>query len=434
MTRPNPSEAPPGVGDSERRADQQPRLHPAVLFRWGVFASLGVLATLAAAAAVYTARTVLIRMAIAAFVAISLDPAVRWLVRKGVRRSIAVTIIFVIALALTAAFLMSVIPAMVSQFRGLVDDLPGYLTQLQDRSSRFRELSDRYNLTNQIQSIISSAPSKLGSGLFGLTGRIFGALFSTLTVLVLSIYFMADLPRLRNGLVRLFPRARRERMGRVADVVIDKVGAYMIGNLLISLVAGLASFVCFTVLKVPFSVPLAFVVALTDLIPMIGATLGAVLVVAITLFATDLWPTTVLVALFFVVYQQLENYLIAPRILRSTVNLSAAAVLVAGLIGATALGLVGALMAIPVAAAMKVLLSEQLQARDDAEAKGEGGPAVTGLAALDPDAEAREEPRPSDSDSDGAAREEPRPSERDGAARTSVRSRGSAEDDPRSTG
>src|SRR6266702_3335554 len=407
MTRPNPPEVPPGVGDSDPHADQEPRLRPGLLFRWGAFASLGVLATLAAAAAVYTARAVLIRAAIALFVAISLDPAVRWLVRKGVRRSVAVTIIFVIVLALTAAFLMSVIPAMVSQFRGLVDDLPRYLSQLQDRSSRYRELSDRYNLTKQIQSVISSLPSRLGSGLFGLTGRIF-------------------------------------------DVVIDKVGAYMIGNILISLVAGLASFVCFTALGVPFSVPLAFVVALTDLIPMIGATLGAIIAVVLTLFASKLWPTTVLVALFFLVYQQIENYLIAPRILRSTVNLSAVAVLVAGLIGATALGLVGALMAIPVAAAMRVLLTEQLEARDAAEAKGGTGPAMTGLAATDkasaeaggPGAEAAAGATglaaggDDEVHSEAEAREELRPSEDEdqGGAPTSVTSRGSAGDDPRSRG
>ena len=359
-------------------------MRPMALFRWGVFASLGVVATIAAVFAVYTARTVLIRAAIALFIAISLDPAVRFLVRRGMRRGVAVTIIFVIALALVAAFLISVIPAMVTQFRALTHDLPGYLAQLSDRSSRYRQLSDRYNLTAQIQKIISSAPSKLGTGLLGLTGRIFGALFSTLTVLVLTIYFMADLPRLRHGLVRLFPRARRAQFGRAADIVIDKVGAYMIGNILISLVAGLASFVCFAALGVPFSVPLAFVVALTDLIPMIGATLGAVIAVALTLFSTDLWPTTVLVAIFFVVYQQLENYLIAPRILRSTVNLNAAAVLMAGLIGATALGLVGALMAIPVAAALKVVLAEELQARDAAEAKAaDTGSGVSGMAAFE---------------------------------------------------
>jgi predicted PurR-regulated permease PerM len=355
-----------------------------VLFRWAVWASLGVVATVAMVFAVYTARGVLIRAAIALFVAVSLDPAVRFLVKRGVRRGLAVTIIFVIAVGLVAAFLISVIPAMVSQFSALTHDLPGYLSQLSDRSSRYRQLSDRYNLTPQIQKIISSAPSKLGSGLLGLTGRIFGALFSTLTVLVLTIYFMADLPRLRHGLVRLFPRNRRAQMGHAADIVIDKVGAYMIGNILISLVAGLASFICFTALRVPFSVPLAFVIALTDLIPMIGATLGAIIAVLLTLFSTQLWPTTVLVAMFFVVYQQLENYLIAPRILRSSVNLSAAAVLMAGLIGATVLGLVGALMAIPVAAALKVVLAEELQARDAAEAKSaDTGSGVSGMAAFE---------------------------------------------------
>jgi hypothetical protein len=216
--------------------------------------------------------------------------------------------------------------------------------------------------------------------------------------------------------------------------------------------------VCFTALGVPFSVPLAFVVALTDLIPMIGATLGAIIAVVLTLFASKLWPTTVLVALFFVVYQQVENYLIAPRILRSTVNLSAVAVLVAGLIGATALGLVGALMAIPVAAAMKVLLTEQLEARDAAEAKAATSPATSGLAAFDRSSSSAAEPaRPGEGGtpaeaaatpeeavagervhSRAEAREELRPSEDEdqdqSRAWTPVTPRGSAGDDPGSPG
>ncbi len=411
MTSPNTPE--PSQGTTERRHPQaEPRLRPMVLFRWGAFASLGVLATLAAVTAVYTARTVLIRAFIALFVAISLDPAVRWLVRRGVRRGLAVTLIFVLALGLVTAFLMSVIPAMIEQFHALVRDLPSYLSQLQARSARFRELSDRFNLTKQLQSLITSAPARLGSGLLGFTGRLFGALFSTLTVLVLTIYFMADLPRLRHGLVRLFPRTRRAQLGRMVDVAIDKVGDYMIGNILISLVAGLASFIAFIVLGVPFSVPLAFVVALCDLIPMIGATLGAAIAVLLALFATKLWPTTVLVAAFFLVYQQLENYLIAPRILRSTVNLSAAAVLLAGLIGATALGLVGALIAIPVAAALKVLLSEQLQARDEAEAAAAAetgaGAAVVGAPEAGTGAGAAEVGEPASVTSRGRAGDGPR--------------------------
>ena len=175
----------------------------------------------------------------------------------------------------------------------------------------------------------------------------FSALAATLTVTVLIIYFLVNLPRLRSSSTALFPRAHRARFSRVAEVMVNKVGSYMLGNILVSLVAGLAAFAALTALRVPFAVPLAFVVAVTDLIPMIGATLGAVVCIAVALLATRLWPTTVLVAAFFVAYQQLENYLIAPRIMRGQVQLSPAAVLLASLIGGTALDLVGALMAIP---------------------------------------------------------------------------------------
>ena len=343
---------------------------PVTMFRWGIYVSAGVMTVLAAAAAVYTTRAVLVRVLIALFIAVSLDPAVRMLTRRGMRRGLAVLVIFLLAAGQTTVFLYSVIPSMVHQFQVLVHDFPGYVANLQGRSARFRELTDRFHLTGKVQDLLASLPGRLGGGLLGFTRRLFGALFSTLTVLVLTAYFMADLPRLRHGVLRLFPAAHRARFGRISDVMVDKVGSYMIGNLLISLAAGLAAFVVFTALSVPFAVPLAFVVALCDLIPMIGATLGAVAGVGAALLTTELWPTTVIVALFFVGYQQLENYLIAPRILRHTVSLSAAAVLLAGLIGGTVLGLIGALMAIPVTAGLKVVLAERLQARGTA---GDGG-------------------------------------------------------------
>jgi len=220
-----------------------------------------------------------------------------------------------------------------------------------------------------------------GTGLLGFTSRAFGAVFNSLTILVFTVYFMADMPRIRAGVVRLFPMDRRPRARRVVDLVVDKVGGYMIGNIIISLIAGVVSFIAFTILGVPFAVPLAFLVAICDLIPMIGATLGAILGVTVALFTTELWPTTVLVAAFFVAYQQLENYLIAPRVLKTTVELGAAAVLISGLIGATVLGLVGALMAIPIAAAFNVLLNERLVAHE--EAAGEGSIAAA-AAATDP--------------------------------------------------
>ena len=295
------------------------RQQPAHLFRSGALVSLGAATTVVGLYALYTVRAILVRILIALFIAISLDPAVRLLTRRGMRRGVAVTLIFLLAAALAAAFLVSVIPPLVTQFRNLTDDLPGYFTRLQSRSSQFRELNDRYHVSDQLRGLVGTLPGRLGSGVLGFTSRVFGAVFNTLTVLVFTVYFMADMPRIRAGVVRLFPVDRRPRARQVVDLVVDKVGGYMIGNIIVSLIAGVASFIAFSILGVPFAVPLAFIVALCDLIPMIGATLGAIIGVTVALFSTDLWPTTVLVAAFFIAYQQLENYLIAPRVLKTTV-------------------------------------------------------------------------------------------------------------------
>jgi predicted PurR-regulated permease PerM len=344
------------------------RPRPAELFRWGVFFSLGAVATLLVLQGLYSIRGILVQVLVALFITVSLEPAVHWLTRRGMRRGLAVTLIFAVAFGALFAFLISVIPQLVNQGRQLIDDLPGYLGELQARSRQFRGLNDRFNLSSQLQGIVGSIPGRIGSGVLGFTGRLFGALFSTLTVLVFTAYFMAGLPRIRNGLVWLFPADRRPRVKQVVDLLVDKVGGYMIGNIIISIIAGVSSYLAFRLLGVSFAVPLAFLVAVFDLIPMIGATLGAIVGVTVAAFTTPLWPNTVLVAVFFVAYQQVENYLIAPRVLKTTVDIGASAVLLAGLIGATLLGLVGALMAIPVAAAFNVLPNERLQAREAAAA------------------------------------------------------------------
>jgi predicted PurR-regulated permease PerM len=148
---------------------------------------------------------------------------------------------------------------------------------------------------------------------------------------------------------------------------VDKVGAYTVGNIAISVIAGAAAFAALAALRVPLALPLAFLVAVTDLIPSIGATLGAAICVLFALLTTHAWQNVVLLAVFFVLYQLLENYLIAPRVMHGQVELRPGAVLLATLIGAAALGLVGALMAIPIAAAAQVLLSERIRARGEAD-------------------------------------------------------------------
>jgi len=160
--------------------------------------------------------------------------------------------------------------------------------------------------------------------------------------------------------VRLFPVDRRERYGRVVDIMVNKVGDYMIGRLAIGFVAGVLAFAALEALDVPYPLPLAIFIGLLDLIPLIGHPIGSLAGVLVALLTKGLWPTTVLLAVFFLVYQQIENYLIGPRILRYSVDISAAAVLLAALVGAAVMGVVGALVAIPVAAALKVVLVQQI--------------------------------------------------------------------------
>jgi predicted PurR-regulated permease PerM len=361
------SEEPAPAGDERAESGLPMR----TVFAYGVVGALGVLAVFLGAMAVYAVRNLLVQVFIALFVAVSLDPAVRWMIRRGVKRTQAVAIILLVAVLLAAGLLWLVIPPLLHEVPKLVSDFPGYLNHLRTRSPSLRHLEDRFNLQERINDYAAHLPGKLGGQALSFGRRFLGALFSTLLITVLTIYFMADLPRLRRALVRVFPKRHRPGINRVVNVVVDKVGAYMIGNVIISVFAGVATFIACFALRIPFALPLAVFVALTDLLPMVGATLGAVVTVIVAFATSNLWPNTILLAAFFLLYQQVENYLIAPRVLRNSVQMSALAVLLAALLGGAVLGLVGALMAIPVAAAIKAVMTPVMRARD-----GESGEAT----------------------------------------------------------
>jgi predicted PurR-regulated permease PerM len=342
------------------------RIRLGALYRWGFFAGLGVLSSVAAAMVVYSVRDILLRVLVAAFLAVSLDPAVRWLTARGMRRGLAVGIIFTIFLAIIVGFLMSVIPPLVNQFGQLVRHFPQTLNDLQARSARFRELDNRFHVSTRLEGLLGQLPGRITGGVLGITSQVFGAVVSFLTVVVFTVYFLLDLPRLRHGVVRLFPVNRRDRYGRVVDIRGNKVGVYMIGRLAIGFSAGVIAFAGLEALGVPYPVPLAIFIALLDLIPLIGHPIGSIAALLVALITKGLWPTTVLLLIIFLVYQQVENYFIGPRVLKHSVDISAAAVLLAALIGAAILGVVGALIAIPIAAALKVVLVQQI---DHYEAK-----------------------------------------------------------------
>jgi predicted PurR-regulated permease PerM len=343
------------------------------VFRWGIAAAAGVAAVVLGILAVWTVRDVLVLALVALFIAVSLDPAVRWLVRHKVKRPFALALILLIAAGAVTLVMFLLIPPLAKEATELSQDLPGYISDLDERSKTFRELSARYGLDQNLNNLAKDLPGRISTSALDFFRRFLGVLASTLLVLVLTIYFMADLPRIRRAIPNLAPKGYRERAKVMVNVVVDKVGSYMIGGLIVSSIASTITYVGLTVLKVPFALPLAMLVFLCAFIPLIGATLGAVVCVVVAAIANGIWPSAVLVLALFLVYQQLENYIIAPRIMQKSVNLPAVGVLLAGLIGGTLLGLIGALMAIPITAAIKAIMVELRTGRHDKAGEPEQG-------------------------------------------------------------
>jgi predicted PurR-regulated permease PerM len=205
--------------------------------------------------------------------------------------------------------------------------------------------------------------TKLFGGLLGAGIIVLDTLVSTLTVLVLTIYFLADLPRIRKLIYRLVPGSRRPRAILLGDEIFGKVGGYVLGNLITSLIAAALAFVWLVIWHVPYPLLLSLMVALFDLIPVIGALTGGIIVTLVSL--TISVPVAIATAVYFTVYKHAEDYFIVPRIIGRTVDVPATATLVAVLVGGTALGIVGALIAIPVAAAIRLLLHEVVFPRLD---------------------------------------------------------------------
>lgn len=204
----------------------------------------------------------------------------------------------------------------------------------------------------------SLATGIMGAGLVVLNG-----VFTTVTLLVLMLYFLGSLHTIKDYLLKLVPSSRRTRTRAITEEILRGIGGYVAGNVLISVIAGVVTWIFLSIAGVQYALALALVVALTDLIPLVGATIGAVLVTAVALL--DSWPAGIACAIFFVAYQQVENYLIYPRVMKHSVNVTPAVTVIAALFGGALLGIVGALLAIPVAAAIALIIRELVLPHQD---------------------------------------------------------------------
>jgi predicted PurR-regulated permease PerM len=300
------------------------------------------------------------------FLAVGLNPAVEWLMGKGLRRAFAVLVVFVLLLTVLVLFGFSIVPVIGEQVEAMIDAAPELIRDLQN-TRWVRELDERFGLLDRAYAQIQSEGfgTQIAGGALGVGLAVVGALVNVFFVSVLTLYFLSTLPRIKRSMYSLIPASRRERVARLGDAILRQVGSYVSGAAVVALCAGTSSLIFFLVVGLSeYAVALAFVVLLLDLVPMIGATIAMVLVSAIGL-AVD--PRIGLACvIFFLAYQQLENYVIYPRVMASSVDVPGAVVVIAVLAGGTLLGVIGALLAIPIAAGVLLVVREVVIRRQDA--------------------------------------------------------------------
>lgn len=330
----------------------------------GLAGSAGVAVTYGAVQLTSAMSSVLVLIGVAFFLALGLEPVVSWCVNHGLRRWLSTALVFILFLAGIGAFAAAAIPPLTQQLDNLITHAPQYLQMAQDNSSFIGRLNERFHLQQRISDAVGGLDESAMHQVLSAGTAVLGVVADTLITIVLTLYFLADLPRIRATLYRLVPHTRRPRVILIGDEIFAKVGAYVLGNVLISLLAGAVTLIWLTVFDVPYALLLSIMVALLDLVPVVGSTIAGIIVAAVAL--TVSLPICIATIVFYVVFRLIEDYALIPKIIGRAVHVPALTTVVAVLIGGALLGIVGALVAIPIAAAVQLIVEEVLYPRLDA--------------------------------------------------------------------
>jgi predicted PurR-regulated permease PerM len=321
----------------------------------GLTGALGVAVAYVIARGIGDITSVLIIIGLALFIAIGLNPIVAFLVRRGLSRGLAVALVTVGFVLVIVGFVLAAVPPISHEVQSLVNNYPRYKTDLATGKGWGGSLVAKLHLTGYF-----TGKSKLNvpvaGGVLGAGKVVLSLGVATISVVILTTYFLIALPGVKRLWLSLVPRSRRERVGLLTNEVFDRVGGFMLGNLITSIVSGIGTYIWLMVFGVPYPLLLALFVALFDLIPMVGSTIAGLVVALVAL--TKGVPIGVATAVFYIVYRFVEDYLLNPRVMKHTVKVSPGLTIIATLIGGTLLGLIGALVAIPVAATFQLLLEE----------------------------------------------------------------------------
>jgi predicted PurR-regulated permease PerM len=317
---------------------------------------------------------------IAAFLAIALAGPVNFF-QRYMKRGLAIALVYLGLLAIPIGLGAVLLPPIVNQISDVATNAPNYVSDIEDyvhKNKTLNDLNDKYDITEKLNDEAAQLPSKAGDAAKVLRDIGFGlvsSIFAGVTILILSIFMVASGPRWIESFIRMQRPEHAERIERALRKIANAVGNYVGGALLQATIAGLAAFIMLTILGVPFAGPLAVVVFVFDLIPVVGATIAALFVGIVTAFVN--FPIVLIIwVIFAVVYQQVENYLIQPQIQKRATKIEAFIVLVAVLFGSTLFGILGAILAIPAAASIQIAVHEYREYRRELEAAESeaGGP------------------------------------------------------------
>lgn len=321
----------------------------------GLTGAFGVAVAYVIARGIGDISSVLVIIGLALFIAIGLNPILAFLIRRGLSRALAVSIVTTGFVLLIAGFVLAAVPPISHEVQSLVKNYPHYKEELASGKGWAGKFVKELHLTNYFKGTSKLNLSMVG-GVLGAGKFILSLGIATVSVVVLTIYFLIALPGVKRLWLSLVALSRRERVGLLTNEVFDRVGGFMLGNLLTSVVSGVGTYIWLTVFGVPYALLLALFVALFDLIPMVGSTIAGLIVTLVAL--TKGIPIGIATGIFYLVYRFVEDYLLNPRVMKHTVKVSPGLTIVATLIGGSLLGLVGALVAIPVAATVQLLLEE----------------------------------------------------------------------------
>jgi predicted PurR-regulated permease PerM len=339
--------------------------HP---FYFGFMVTIGALLALTMLQALASASAVFILIIISIFLAAGLNPAVLFFQNRGLNRGTSVGAVMASVLLFVAAFIAIAVPPLLDQGNQLLDNAPALIKDL-NNNAFINDLNNKYGVIDSLQSKIDSlikdgqfAITAFG-GVIGVGKAVVSGLVSTITILVLTLYFLASLPQVINIALRFVPATRRDRVSKLTNAIVGRIGSFVGGQAIIAALAAVFILIMGLIIGMPYPGPLAMVVLICGFIPLVGHFIGMSIVTVVSL--TDSLTTAAIALGAYILYVQIENYVITPRIMRKSLAIPGLVTIIAALLGASLLGLVGGLLAVPIAAAVLLILDEVVFPRAD---------------------------------------------------------------------